>query len=331
MDLKSYRQAIINGTKWLMTQQQQDGAFRPVDHGVATCHKVLYALALVGEEDRASRLCAWVFDQLLDDEGDFSKLYPRVGLMSRYYEYANAWIVAGAQKLGLFSVSWPASGFLTTLQHPVTGGFLTAGPDAGFEDEQDILSTATAGLACLYMGQADAALKAGEYLRYILEAQPRGSALFMATAGSGKLVQDGFSEADEFHYIFHVGRPGQFLSPPAMAAIFLVRLGDAVGDSAWQAAARSYVTLTQASPDRQGGIRSGLLGWAAAELYAASGAQGYRDIATGVADYLLSQQLENGSWLQASMSADLESDVLDGTAEHVIVLKSITKALVLGS
>jgi hypothetical protein len=44
----------------------------------------------------------------------------------------------------------------------------------------------------------------------------------------------------------------------------------------------------------------------------------------------MKQQLENGSWLQGSMSADLESDVIDGTAEHIIVLKGITKALTLG-
>jgi hypothetical protein len=331
MDLKSYRQAIIGGTKWLMSQQQQDGSFRPVDHGLATCHKVPYALALMGEGDRAARLCAWITEQLMDDEGDLTRLYPRLGFMARYYEYPNAWLVAGAQKLGLFGLSWPAVGLLTALQHPKTGGFLSAGPSAGLHDEQDVLTTATCGLACLHMGQGDAALRAGEFLQYVLEAQPRSNALYMVTAAGGKLVQTGYGEADELHYCLHVGRPSQFLAVPAMAILFLTKLADAVGDAEWRKVARSYIAFTESAPDQAESIRTGFLGWAAAELYAASGIQGYRDMAGRIADGLLGQQLENGSWLQASMSADLDSDVVDGTAENVIVLKSITRALALGA
>lgn len=331
MDLKSYRQAVISGTKWLMSQQEPDGSFRPVDHGLATCHKVPYALALMGEEERAARLCAWVADHLMDDEGDFTRLYPRLGLLSRYYEYANAWLVSGAQKLGIFSLSWPAAGFLLTLQHPKSGGFLTAGPSAGFADEQDLLSTAVAGLACLHMGQTEPALRAGEYLQVLLDLQPRPNALYMVTGAAGKLIQTGFAEDEEFHYVYHVGRPSQFHAAPALAALFLTKLGEAMGDGAWRELARYYLAYTESSPDRDSSIWSGFLGWAAAELYAVLGVQGYRDLAVAVANNLLAQQLENGSWLQASMSADLESDVLDGTAEHVIVLRSITKALALGA
>ena len=109
MDLRSYRQAAIKATRWLMTQQQPDGSLRPVDHGLAACHKVPFALAVMGEEERAARLCAWVIDQLMDEEGDFTKTYPRMGLMERFYQYPNAWLAAGAHKLGVFSLSCAAA------------------------------------------------------------------------------------------------------------------------------------------------------------------------------------------------------------------------------
>ncbi len=331
MDLRGYRQAVIHATKWLISQQQKDGAFVPADQGLATCHKVPYALALMGEEERAARLCGWIVEHLMDAEGDFPKLYPRVGLMERYPVYPNAWLVAGAQKLGLFSLSWPAAGFLVALQHPKSGGFLTAGPSASLKDEQDLLSTASAGLACLYHGASDAALRAGDFLTWLLEAQPRGNVLFMAARHPEKVVSEGFDEADDFHYVLHMGRTDQFYAPAALASLFLTKLGDALGSEDYITAARFYLDFIEGGgDDRYTSIRSGLLGWAAAELYTVTGGQNYLRVATTVADNLLKQQLENGSWLQGSMSSDLESDVVDGTAEHIIVLKGITKALTLG-
>jgi hypothetical protein len=331
MDLRGYRQAIINATKWLISQQQKDGSFIPADHGLATCHKVPYALALMGEEERAARLCGWIVEHLMDGEGDFSKLYPRMGALARYHVYPNAWLVAGAQKLGLFSLSFPASGFLLALQHPKSGGFLTAGPSAGLKDEQDLLGTATAGLACLHQGAYDAAVRAGDFLTWLLEAQPRGNVLFMAARYPEKIVSEGFEEADDLHYVLHMGRVGQLYASPALAALFLTKLGDALGNEDYVTAARFYLDFIEGGgDDRYTSIRSGFLGWAAAELYTVTGGQNYLRVATEVADNLLRQQLENGSWLQGSMSADLESDVVDGTAEHIIVLKGITKALTLG-
>ncbi len=331
MDLRSYRQATINATKWLMSQQQHDGSFRPAEHGLATCHKLPYALALMGEEERAARLCAWLVDQLMDDEGDFTKLYPRTKLMEHFYIYPNAWLVAGAQKLGVFTLSLPAAGFLYMLQHPETGGFLTAGPRAGLNDEQDLLSTAVGGLSCLHTGQIESASKAGDFLVWLLDAQPRSNTLCMAVRNKEELIEEAPSEEMEKYYILHVGRPEQFYAAPALAALFLTKLYDATKKDDFLTAAQLYANFPESGgADKYSSIYSGFFGWAAAELFAATGNQNYLRITTEVADALLEQQLENGSWLQASMSVDEESDVVDGTAESIIVLRGITKALALG-
>lgn len=331
MDLRSYRQATINATKWLMTQQQRDGSFKPAELGLATCHKVPYALALMGEEERAARLCAWLVDQLMDDEGDFTKLYPRTRLMAHFYLYPNSWIIAGAQKLGLFTLSLPAAGFIDMLQHPETGGFLRAGPAAGLNDEQDLLSTSVGGLACLYTGHVDNANRAGDFLVWLLDQQPRSNVLCMAVRNKEELVTEVPDESLARYYVYLVGQPDQFYAAPSLAGLFLVKLYEATRNDDYLTAAQFYVNFAETGgPDKYTSIYSGFFGWAAAELFAATGNQNYLRISTEVADALLEQQLENGSWLQASMSVDEESDVVDGTAEHIIVLRGITKALALG-
>ncbi|MCD6352092.1 MAG: glycoside hydrolase family 9 protein [Armatimonadetes bacterium] len=331
MDLRSYRVATINGTKWLMTQQERDGSFKPVEHGLATCHKLPYALALMGEEERAARLCSWLVDHMMDEEGDFTRLYPRSNLMELFYNYPNAWLIAGAQKLGVYALSWPAAEFLSTVQHPETGGFLTAGPAASLSDEQDLLSTATAGLACLHIGASQAAVRAGDFLVWLLDKQPRSNALFTFVRDTDQLVEEPPSQELEPYYVFHVGRPGQFYAAPAMAALFLSKLYDATSNDDYLTAAQLYANFPESdAADRYTSVYSGLWGWAAAELFAATGNQNYLRTATEVGNALLEQQLENGSWLQASMTVNQESDVVDGTAEHIIVLRGITKALALG-
>ncbi len=331
MDLRSYRIATINGTKWLMTQQEKDGSFRPAEHGLATCHKLPYAFALMGEEERAARLCAWLVDQMMDDEGDFTKLYPRTGLMKRYYAYPNAWLVCSAQKLGVFGLSWPAAGFLNVLQHPETGGFLTAGPGASLADEQDLLSTAMGGMAALHMGDFEVANKAGDFILRLVEIQPKPNALYMVVRDREKLVEKVEDESQEFHYVFHVGRQGQFCAAPAIAALFLTKLHEATHREGCLTRAQWLADLPDTdAADKYTSIYSGFWGWAAAELFAATGNQNYLRTATEVGNAILEQQLENGSWLQASMSVNQESDVVDGTAELIIVLRGITKALALG-
>jgi hypothetical protein len=267
----------------------------------------------------------------MDEDGDFTGLYPRNDLMKRYYSYPNAWLVAGAQKLGLFTLSWPAAGFLQMLQHPETGGFLTAGPAASLNDEQDLLTTAVAGIACLHMGNTDAAVAAGQFLIWLLEQQPKSNVLFMAVRDKNQLVQEVTEEGMEQYYVFHVGRAQQFYAAPGLGALFLAKLYEATRNDEYLTAAQLYANFPESDAgDKYNSIYSGFWGWAAAELFAATGNQNYLRTATEVANALLEQQLENGSWLQASMSVNQESDVVDGTAEHVIVLKGISKALALG-
>ena len=184
MDLRRCRSATVAAIKWLLTQQNPDGSFAPVEHGLATHNKLLWALNDMGQQPKAAQLATWLRGYALDEEGDFGGL-ARPTPYDHYYALGNAFVVCGAMRLGSFSLAYPALDLLTSLQHPRSGGFLTAGPEATLGDEQDMVTTALCGLACLQGGRLEAAEAAGRFLLDLWEAQPGGAAarLFLAATG----------------------------------------------------------------------------------------------------------------------------------------------------
>lgn len=295
----------------------------PVPEGLAGYHKVPYALALSGQSVRATRLCAWIAANGLNDEGDLGAAFGRQGPLVHYYHYGNAWVIAGAQRLGQFGLSIPAWGFLSSLQHPVTGGFLTAGPDASLDDEQDMLGTAAAGLAALYMGQEDVAVAAGRFLVELWDTQPAaGARLYMSVRRGNEHVR--VYEGIDEQYVFAIGEAGQWYFVPGLAAGVLVRLWEVTGDDSFMRVAQDLLGLCEmGAADRYTAPQSGFFGWAAAILFAATGNVNYQRIATAVLAAHIERQNSDGSWLEPSLPSDLPSSRLDATAEGLILTLEI--------
>jgi hypothetical protein len=282
----------------------------------------------MGQTERASRLCTYLIGNVLDEEGDFVGHFSRSALHQRYYLVSNAWLVAGAQRLGQFGISLRGMDFVGSLQHPESGGFFTAGPEATLGGEQDVLSTAVCGMALLYCGRTDEATQAGAYLQQVWEQQPAAAArLFLNTVKGDQLVTE-FSEENATERLVTVGKKDQWYHALGLAAGFLTRLSEVTGDAETVEVAQKYLhVLDGCGPDRYTSEKSGFFGWAAALLYAQTGNANYRRIATSVADGLLENQLQNGSWLKASMGEDLTSDVVDATAEGILCRARILEGL----
>ncbi len=331
MDIKAYRHSVIQATKFLLSQQNDDGSINPVEQGIASYHKVPYALALMGQVERAARLSMYIQEGVLDDEGDFVGHFSRSELLKRYYVVPNAWLLCGAHKLGQFGISLSAIDFIGSLQHPETGGFFTAGPEAAVSGEQDVLSTAVCGLALLYCGRTDEAAQAGKYLEHVISHQPAAAArLFFKTHKGYETVTE-FSEENAAEQMLSVGKNGQWYHVSSLAAGFLAKLATVTGSAATLDAAQKYLLFNESGgPDRYLSEKSGFFGWAAALLLASTGNQNYRRIAVSVADGLIENQLTNGSWLKASMGEDLTSDVVDATAENMICMMQILEGLSTG-
>ncbi len=327
MEIRRYRQATIAATKWLLGQQNEDGSFRPVERGVATFHKLPMALAVMGQVERAARLCNWLQANCLDAEGDLGEYFPRSAVHQRHYLLANAWVTCGAQRLGQFGISVPTAAFLASLQHPETGGFFSIGPSAGFNDEQDALSTATAGLAMLHTGNLKAATAAADFLLWLWEQQPAADAqLFYVVRDGDRLIT---TIPDEMlkQYMVDAGKPEQWYHVPGLAAGFLGLMSEASGEASYLEGAQNYLQFIDGcAEDHHTSETSAFAGWAAAVLYTATGNANFARIAEAVGEGLLETQLANGSWLKLSMGEDEESDVIDATAEALIVLTQMLQA-----
>ncbi len=291
-------------------------------------HKVPYALALAGQSGRGVRVCTWIVDYSLDEDGELGANFGRQGPMERYYMYPAAWITAGAQKLGQFGLSMRAWDFLVSLQHPDTGGFLRGGPEAGLDDEQDMLGTAAGGLAALYLGDERTATDAGDFLVRRWESQPQtgGKMYLMVRRGEEPVRVHGEGLAEE--YTLEVARskdepgpPGQWYFVPGMVAGFLARLSEATGERSYLQVAQQYIDFCEGgADDRYSTPRSGLFGWAASILYALTGNVNYERIASNVVEAIVARQAPDGSWLEPCLPNDLVSARTDATAESLIVL-----------
>lgn len=325
MALSDYRQAIVSGLKYVIAQQQKSGTIEPADTGLAAYHKVPYMLSLVGQTERATRLCTWIEETVVDEDGDFADPQGRQGAMEDFYHYPNSWIIMGAHRLELFNLSYAGMGFLTTLQHPGTGGFLTAGPSAGLEDRQDLLSTSVAGLACVHTGHMDEAERAGYFLANVLESQK--NRLYFYLENTDEFVTE-YEDEEASRYCLTLGRPNQWYFVPGLAACFLAKLFQGTDNDQFLQAAQGYVQFADSSgDDRYGYVRSGFLGLAAALLYRLTDVTHYQEIAEEVAENIMDSQMSNGSWAEASMGYVPPAPIVDATAENVIVLNGILQVL----
>jgi hypothetical protein len=337
-DRSAGKQAAIRAVKWLIKQQNEDGSFNPLPEGMAGFHKVPYALALSGQSGRGVRLCTWIVDYSLDEDGDIGANFGRQGPMERYYIYPSAWMIAGAQKLGQFGLSLRAYDFIASLQHPETGGFLRTGPDAGLDDEQDMLGTAAAGIAALYMGDERTATAAGDFLVRRWERQPQSGTRMYLMVRRGEEPVRVHGEGLDDEYVLHVGGAknepppaGQWYFVPGLVAGFLARLSEATAERSYLQIAQEYVDFCEGgADDRYVSPRSGLFGWAASILYALTGNVNYERIAENVAEAMVKRQAPDGSWLEPCLPSELVSARMDATAESLIILLETLDNLEIG-
>lgn len=198
--------------------------------------------------------------------------------------------------------------------------------------EQDILSTAVGGLALLYCGYVDAAKLAGDYLTALMDNQPAGPEhILLKTTANNEIITEFDDEDDPAQWIVSFGEQHQWYHAPSLAAALLVKLAEVTGSSKRLETAQDYVNFVDScAGDRYTSEKSGFFGLAAALLYGATGNPNYRRITTSVASALVEDQLDNGSWLKASMSENITSDVVDATAENMICMKHILESLSTG-
>jgi len=323
--INQLRPARDRGTVHLIAQQHGDGSFGdPAHDGLGPYYKSLWALAAAGEPEAANRLATWIARNVQTEEGDFAGPF-RGTLMDRAYAYPNAWIIAGAQKLGRFDISRKGAEFLLLMQHEEDGGFRTQRDNE--EAPQDIQCSAQSGNALLLTGHVAAAKNIGRFMRTLWEAQPDPENALYIIYKPGVGIKTDFPEERQRLGSIQLGKSRQAYFNMGIAAAFLAKLTMTTGDREWVELGKRYLELAfRFGDDMYQTAQVGKVGWGAALVYACTGEQRYMELTERVGEALIAQQTDTGGW---DNTGGFVNDAIrtEVTAEFIVLLDEMIAGL----
>lgn len=325
--IDKYRKASDKALAWLLPRLREDGSFGPEAVEMTCYHKAVYLFGLAGEISAANRMLTHIKRRYMQSDFDF-KLSPqkkadKVNYNELTWGYTNGWFALAAHRLGRFDISYPAYQYLKTLYHPETGGFTSTRPG----DEQhpiiELLATAHIGMLALYLGDRDKAHAAARLVQKFEEIQPEpDNGFYLRMASDSRLIVT-YPEEETGFYFLNATAPGQFYFMTGYPAAFLATMHLLTGKEAYLKSADRYFRFSAGTKGVYESHFSHKLAWGASLLYRITGEQQYRDLATRVADFMLSIQDENGAWF-----ADQPPYVsYDQSAECGIWLRTISAEL----
>ena len=267
----------------------------------------------------------------MDEEGDFTLRFDREGPLGVFYHYANSWLIMGAHRLGQFGMSLRGADFLSTLQHPQTGGFLTTGPNSSLEGMQDIMTSALAGLAMLTTGHVAEAEATGDFLVSMYDRQPKLGSQMLFVQQRGDHMVNEWDEAQAVAFALTLRESDQWYFVPGLAGGFLAKLYEVTANDEHLRAAQGYIQFADSAGSGRYDTPNGWwFGWGAAMVYAVSGVATHRSIVESVCDQIVESQMSSGTWAAGTMGYEPPAPIIDATAEAIICLTEMLQALVAG-
>ena len=294
--LATYRQACRTGTDWLLNFINQDGSIGPVQDRLYY-YRVPWAFALMGELAAANRLLDWVCRHMLLPEGAFEGMSPQGVFERRYGSYPLACLVVGATLLQRFDIVYPGGRYLLTWQDRESGGFYNNRQDMTATGEHEIFPTCQGGMTCLLVGQIEAALKAGDWMKRLWELQPDVECKLYAVYSPAKgLIMDYMPEQEAL-YVTKKTEPWQHHFNGGIAAAFLTQLYMATGEREWLTLAKEYQEFSMTTAECQfQSMQTCKSGWGSGLLYVATRERRYRDWTVRLGDWFVDHQFEDGHW-----------------------------------
>jgi hypothetical protein len=326
-----YREGAERGAAWLAERVGPDGTYGPEADDIAFYYKGPYALTLTGRFVEAARMLDHVKRVFLGEDGDFggSDAKSSNDFLGRwYYTYANVWLVMGAHMMGRFDVSYPGLEFILRFRDTDSGGFFSERPADDGGSRIDSLTTSFNGRACLYLGRRDEALAAGDFLLRFLELQPEDGRFYSSYVPEKGLVTSPGEGEEALHYVVDSAQERQWYFFVGHPAGYLSELYALTGDDRYRRGAESYFAFAvSCREDVYAHPPSGKLGWGSAASFRATRDVAFRDAAERIADYLLSIQNPDGSWLYDSLYGNMDEQpaaiTFDLTHEFVTWLAEI--------
>lgn len=325
--LEKYKQSADRAVKWLVLQLKSDDSYGSNINDLASYYKSPYLFSLSGKLEKANRMLNHIKKKFMRKNGDFttsSEMKSENGAFVEYWAYMNAWITLAAQKMGRFDIAYPAHRYLKSFYHPKPGGFTTNQPYGQANNVVDIFSTAHLGLTSLYFGDLEVARAAGNLLQSSWSLQPhKKSECYLRLTPEGKLITDFPADAAIF-FVVSAKQPHQAYFMIGYPIAFLGKLYQATGEARYLNTARDYLDFALTCHDNIRSFHfSHKVAWGAAIIANLTKETKYLELATDIADYLLSIQESSGAWLTDQPA----HTSFDQTAEIAIWLKEISAEL----
>jgi hypothetical protein len=319
---------------WLLSMQNPDGSWKPLKtQPVDAFYKVGAMFNLMGETLAAERVFDYVKAHLLQPDGDFG---PRENPwhVHVHYQYANGWLVLGAQRQGRFDIAAPALRFLLTQQDPDHGGFYSEKSVGGKKQRSDTMSSGISGIALLAAGQMDAARKLAAHFEKIIAMQPAPAERFYLTLNADGKLGVSFPEDETFWRVIDTQKKDQCWYAVGLPFTFGLLMYQATGEERYLKLAQWFFDFQRRCANPWDGGSSGKAAWACAIRYREHGDPQDRDIALQVARLYLDMQTLDGWYAsrdkagyagKSAAGANLEfgPGEFDGIAELTLWLRLI--------
>jgi hypothetical protein len=310
--LKQGQETVVKALGWLRRHNDQISKIEDL----SAHYKAPYLYAVLGDPIRARHYADLMRKRYLQADGDFrtnrlNRGWRDVPVMPAVrYLYPNGWIIVGLRKLGVYDAASHGIGFVRRFQSPELGGFFSRFDVASGQVEKrslDSSSTASAGLALLACGYVKEAIRAGDFLLRLLEAQPEPERHFYTSwdLDTG-LMTDVWGDGDGR---FPGGRTQFCLTTEAdplkeltwlagKSMKFLAKLYDQTSDRRYlDAAVNLFDFFQRLDEGRWASTGSCKIMWASAELYRHTGKPRFAEAAERIFDALCQSQTSDGIWI----------------------------------
>lgn len=279
---------------WLSSLMQPDGSLRGAT-SINDYYKAVVGLAAAGYQNESERMLDYVAARFLKPDGDLDG----TGCVwwDQFRVYPHAWLLMAAVVRSRFDLVRQWADFLEGFQDPDNGGFYGTLKDRENRAEQEFMTTGVVAIALLWAGRTKAALRTGEWLRRIFEAQPdlsRGF-YFVWNRQSGLVTQ--FPAEKNVEYWINCSQTAQWYFQYGIGAALSSGLFGATGDRSWLELGRKFLDATKYCREdvfRQG--TSGKIGWGSAWMYRVTKDPADREICEKVYANLRDVQHAEGWW-----------------------------------
>jgi hypothetical protein len=329
--IATYEEARRKGVAFLLANVDADGAVRRGGDRV-TFYRVPWALEVSGETEAAHRVLTWIEQTGLSADGELHGGMTLTREANRELTtYGETCFAYGAHLLRRFDLARRVMGWAERYQDEVTGGVFMDRARTGANDPQLLCLTAQFGMSAVMTGRLDRALKAGEWLRRLWEAQPAlPDTLYCVWTRGGGLATTVPAGEDSKHYVNAGQEIRQYHYNGGIAAACLAHLFMATGDACWLDLARSYQRFSMESTPRQFETKQVCKSaWGSGLLTLAGGDDAYLEWLVRMGDWFAAEQEADGRW---SNTRYLDPDPpiqhqIELTAEFVVHLDTLSAAL----